>query len=386
MEPPPPSPSSTGDSTPNVTSTPSGTVKSKEEKLKELYQELEKLQTSFPTQAEGEPVGRYPQGWDENDWEKDFETHPIFMTKSPENPQELPPMVEAIRQLKYDPQFNSKEELAEKYKKEGNENFRLMKYRWAIESFTTGIKQSCDDNELNSQLFGNRAACHFRLGNHRSCIRDCQASIKLNPGNKKVVIRAAESIFILKDFRECVDFCKQHVARHVELEDFMVKSLKEIAKLEEEVEQQEKNKESEANHRKNLLDMVRSRGICLKGNLFESMHPAASGYHVKHTFEGDLLWPVIFVYPEYSQTDFIQDFHENDSFTKQFKQLFGDPLNRPAWDSANKYIPDKLKIFYMDSSNPDRMIPFDPKKTLKEIMTCPDYKLVGANPVFSIVA
>ena len=386
MDPPPPSPSSTGTSSPMVSTASAGDSKSKEEKLKDLYQELEKLQSSLTVdESAGEPVGRYANRWNEDDWEKDFETHPIFMSKPPENPEELPGMVEAMRQLKFDPEFNSKTELALTYKKEGNENFRLKKYHWAIDSFTAGIKQQSDDNQLNSQLFANRAACHFRLGNYRTAVKDSMTAIKFNPDNKKAVIRVADSLVQLKKYKECTDFCKALKSKHPELEDYLIKCLKELVG-QEDIRRAEKLKEKEEDKKKDkLMKLVNERGIKTHGNLFESLHPAASNFHVEMTADGQLVWPVIFVYPEYSQTDFIQEFHEDTTFEEQLQVLLGDPNNRPAWDTQGKYVPGRTKIGFPNPSTQE-MIPVDPKKSLKDILCSPNFILIGANPVFTILA
>ena len=45
----------------------------------------------------------YKDGWTEENWEEEMEKHPLFMTKPiDENAQDLPPAIEAIRQIKWD--------------------------------------------------------------------------------------------------------------------------------------------------------------------------------------------------------------------------------------------------------------------------------------------
>jgi tetratricopeptide (TPR) repeat protein len=395
MDPPPPSPASTEASSTVTTGASSPNpafgeaVKTKEEKLKELYQELEKLQSSFPTEESMEPGARYKDHWNEDDWEKDFESHPIFMSKAPENPEDIPAMVDALRQLKYDEDFNSKTELAANYKKDGNENFRLKKYRWAIDAFTAGIKQQCEDKQLNSQLYGNRAAAHFRLGNYRSSVKDSMTALKLNPDNKKAGLRVAESLFLLKDYRECVEYCKAHIKKYPELEDFLIKCLKELQNLEEEVKRQREKEEAQIIRRNRITQMVKDRGIKFIGDLFVSNHPAAANYHVECTVGGQLLWPVIFIYPQVGQTDFVPDMHEDSTLEDQLDVLLGDPTNRPAWDQEGKFIPKKsggqLKIGFFDS-DAGEMVPVDPKQTLKQIMTSSKFVLASANPIFTCIA
>lgn len=53
-----------------------------------------------------------------------------------------------------------------------------------------------------------------------------------------------------------------------------------------------------------------SKSVYLDMSSLEPCHPAAVGKRVH--FDGDsLVWPVLFLYPEYGETDFIQEFHED---------------------------------------------------------------------------
>ena len=70
-----------------------------------------------------------------------------------------------------------------------------------------------------------------------------------------------------------------------------------------------------------LIEALQSRGIRVgnKGkesktlldlSTVEPCHPAATGKRV-HLVDDSLIWPVLFLYPEYGETDFIQEFHED---------------------------------------------------------------------------
>ena len=52
----------------------------------------------------------YKDGWTESNWEEEIEKHPLFMTKPiDENSDDLPPAIEAMRQLKWnDPEDTPK--------------------------------------------------------------------------------------------------------------------------------------------------------------------------------------------------------------------------------------------------------------------------------------
>lgn len=126
----------------------------------ELIQKLQKENDDFIANLK---TSEYKDGWKEETWEKEMQEHPLFTTDLPEGA-ELPPLVEALQQLKYDSEMNGPEQLAENYKDDGNNNFKLKKYRWAVASYSEGLKQKCSNPQLNAQLYCNRAAAHFHLG------------------------------------------------------------------------------------------------------------------------------------------------------------------------------------------------------------------------------
>lgn len=326
--------------------------------------------------------GRYPDGWKEDTWEKEFEQHPAFMSVNPETG-ELPPMVEALQQLKYNPEFNTKLELAKTYKEDGNDNFRHKKYKWAVTSYTVAIKQECEDQELNSQLYGNRSASHFFIGNYRSSLNDALKSFSLNSENIKSASRIAQCYYQLKEYRECIDFCDKHSSKIEKLKEWKDKAEVEFEREELERIEREKRDAEFAEEKQKIEEALEKRSIKFRGPLFESVHPGATYIHVKLNEFGELVWPVIFVYPEHNQTDFLEQFNENDTFYEQFHVLFGDPDNKPPWDSQGKYTPDSIKIGYAKFDSED-LVQFSANMKLKDVLSSRDFVLLGANPTFSI--
>lgn len=57
-------------------------------------------------------------------------------------------------------------------------------------------------------------------------------------------------------------------------------------------------------------------------------------------------WPVIFLYPEYYETDFIQTFDESHCVQDHLNVMFGPNEPAPAWDKHKKYKANKLRLFY----------------------------------------
>ena len=48
------------------------------------------------------------------------------------------------------------------------------------------------------------------------------------------------------------------------------------------------------------------------------------------------MWPVLFLYPEHGETDFIEQFGENDQFSDHLETMFGAGVERPPWDAQNR--------------------------------------------------
>lgn len=71
----------------------------------ELIQKLQKENDDFIANLK---TSEYKDGWKEETWEKEMQEHPLFTTDLPEGA-ELPPLVEALQQLKYDSEMNGPE-------------------------------------------------------------------------------------------------------------------------------------------------------------------------------------------------------------------------------------------------------------------------------------
>ena len=89
------------------------------------------------------------------------------MKKTPQPGDEVHPMFEGLQKLKYDPEENTKEELALNYKEDGNFYMKHKKFRTAIYSYTEGIKTKCENPEVLAVLYNNRSAAQFFLKNYR---------------------------------------------------------------------------------------------------------------------------------------------------------------------------------------------------------------------------
>ena len=59
---------------------------------------------------------------------------------------------------------------ARAFKEEGNNEYRKGAYNYAIVCYTEGIKENCDDKNVNAKLFTDRATAHLQLGEYCSLL------------------------------------------------------------------------------------------------------------------------------------------------------------------------------------------------------------------------
>ncbi|XP_022904702.2 DNA polymerase interacting tetratricopeptide repeat-containing, protein of 47 kDa [Onthophagus taurus] len=351
-----------------------------EERL-ELAKKLDKDLDDFINNL---PKKKYADGWPEDKWEEEMEKHPFFMKTAPKPGDELHPLYEGLQQLKYDPNENSPTELATSYKDDGNFNFKHKNYRLAILSYTEGIKVKCGDPEIESSLLNNRSAANYYLKNYRSSLRDSELALKIKPDYVKAQIRAANCCFYLNQIEKCFEYCDLILKKNPSSE--ILKLKKDCMSLKKQLERDSRKKEFE-NKKKSkqeeaLMKEINNRGVKIR-NLKELdvNFPGIGFNRVYLNEENSLVWPVIFMYPEYKETDFIANFIETDLFVDHLHVIFE---NTPDWDLDKKYQINNLNVYYENPQKPS-IHKVDVNLTLKEIMQEKMFILKGGSPSFIIL-
>ncbi|XP_065844071.1 sperm-associated antigen 1-like isoform X2 [Oscarella lobularis] len=96
-------------------------------------------------------------------------------------------------------------------KNRGYEMFRNGDYSKALDNYNEAIEAleptRGDFKDAYASLLNNRAACHHRLGDCRSCIKDCDEGLSFNPKHAKLFMRRAFAYEALEKYgRAYVDF------------------------------------------------------------------------------------------------------------------------------------------------------------------------------------
>ena len=299
-------------------------------------------------------------------------------------------------------------------------------------------KQEVDDEAhkleiLKAQLITNRAAAQFRLGNCRSSLIDCRLALKEQPTHMKAIERAIECCIRLSRHEECIQWCDQGLevlngqdkAEQLPADEEKKKSLQSkrasAEKTRREVERNRRKEEMIAKKAKmeedRLLHAIRSRNIIIQKSHknenvelsmcdLEPCHPAALKKKVhfvkipdhdkdargNSNNEDDMLaWPVLFLYPEYGESDFIEEFTECDTILDHMNVMF-DNDSPPPWDTEAKYrCPDAINVYYEDATtNPARpkLIHIQVGNSLVETISKDQGHpgLIAGTPVFILLA
>lgn len=294
----------------------------------------------------------YKDGWKEETWREEMEKHPFFMTKPPEPEDQPSPLVEGLQNLRYDPDDNTPEELATKHKDDGNFNFKCRKYKLAILSYQEGLKLDFQNDELRAQMFNNMSASHYFLKNFRSSLTAAEQALKLKADYEKTILRAINCCVQLKEFDKCSNFCDKYLEL-VPGDDNVIKIKKEAFKSKKIAEMEKRKaikieKQKEADHTKLLLELnKRKLNIVGKSGPIKELtifDPRVPGLVKPVHLIGDfLVWPVVFLYPEYKTSDMIQEFNETTILYTHLVEIFAE---RPEWDVEGKYNADSVNVYF----------------------------------------
>ncbi|XP_054874927.1 tetratricopeptide repeat protein 4 [Amphiprion ocellaris] len=353
---------------------------------------------------------RYKNAFTENDWEEEFNKIPMFMKTAPEeiDPQKYPELA-CLQSIIHD-EDRPPEEQARCLKDEGNAYFKEKNYEKAVVSYSAGLKKKCGDQELNAVLLTNRAAAHFYLGNMRSALNDAAAAKKIKPDHLKALIRGAQCCIELRNFPDALQWCDEGLKAHPT--DKKLLELRATADKHKRAAERDarkaKVKEKKLHGQKEaLLAAIKDRGV----KLFQSMGPRQHGSEGEEEEEerssaaiaqlsldglnsqevtgaqvflddqGLLHWPVLFLYPEHQQSDFISAFCENNCFVDHLAVMFEE---LPPWDTDRKYLPQNLQLFFEDVEK-EKFYQVDPETSLLRTLQHKRFFVKGGTPSFIVL-
>ncbi|CAH8580616.1 unnamed protein product [Schistosoma turkestanicum] len=300
------------------------------------------------------------------DW-KNMVNHPAFGTEV-DLESDLHPAMEALQALKYESEDPNANALS--YKEEGNYYYKKKEFSKAILSYTAGLQAKSSDSKLNAILYTNRAICHFYLMNYRSCIRDCKSAVSLSPDYVKAYVKGIEACLALSKVDEALELSSTGLnvlPSSPELLEAQYKVLKKQMELDKEAEHR-----SKLNCRKEdvnaAYEILKSRGIDVNliSKPIDMPELSCSKFHVDSL--GKFHWPILFMYPEFGQTDFLKDVVESSTIIDCLNIIFGVNQPPPSWDPKHLYsLEDNAIKVYFEHDKLEKFILCSPEWTIKKL-------------------
>ena len=346
---------------------------------------------------------RYAHPLSEDNWEEELENIPLFMTKSPEEVDpEKAPGVAAMQALKFEEDDPKGRALS--YKDDGNEEFKKGNYKKAIKIYTEGINVNCSDTVAMSTLYANRANAHFKIGNYRTSLNDATEAKRIQPGYIKAIFRGACACIELERYNDAINWSKEgleHDPNQKSFQDLLKKATLRQKQYERDVRKKkaEENRIKKSNDR--LFEAIMSRGVTMRAipgdennddNAEDNSDKLAIlGINNQNMYErgqvtldddGVLHWPVLFVYPEHGQTDFIEAFNENQKFSDHLQVMFSS--QDVPWDVDQKYRSSQLEVCFEHVAK-NTLVSVSQSTCLGNVLSDFRYIVYGGTPSFIIL-
>jgi tetratricopeptide (TPR) repeat protein len=311
---------------------------------------------------------------------------PLFMTSLEDNDD-----LEALKALAYE---GTALEVAAGFKERGNESFKEKGFKDAKEFYGKGIQvlllevrkrqkgegEAKDKEEIKKEVgilemcLVNRAACHLKLKNYRSCVQDCGSALRINVKNVKAYFRSAEALLKLDKVAEADDACARGLA--VDPENKALHGIaNEIIKRNKEVEIRRKREAERENRRRleqvTLRAALKARGIkTRKTSQPPEMEDAKIELVPDPTDpESSVSFPAVLLYPLHLESDFVKAFNEMESVGDHLRYIL--PL---PWDKQGVYAMNSVEC-YMETIT-GGLVKVGRKASLLKVLTSGNVEVV----------
>eukprot|EP01132_Coremiostelium_polycephalum_P005169 gene5169-6434_t len=313
----------------------------KHEKAERKRIREEKIAAGIPVKSEEE---------ENNEWKN----LPIFMEELPQDPNSN----ESLKALQAITDESTPEERSESFKNLGNDYFKGGKefYSQALYYYNQALNVKCDNLKLNSVYLSNRAAVNLELKNYGHVIKDCTIAIEFNPENVKAYFRGAKASFALGKYKESIEFCDGGLK--VDSANKELKTIKENSQQKLDAIAKREREKREAEERKKMELIEKSRQLKLHGMVlgepkFEMTQYTGGGeestkIHFESVDNNGIVihFPVVFLYPEFGQSDYIKDFQDQDTFGDHLQVMFPPGTDYAPWDKEKAYTLDRIEVYF----------------------------------------
>lgn len=304
---------------------------------------------------------------------------PLFMKDLPQDVEDNQALA-ALQALAYE---GSPREIAGNFKAQGNDWYKEGKYSDALEFYNKALAQDFEDEPLTLSLYLNRAACHLALKNYRKTLNDCSRVLEMDSHNVKALYRSAQACRSIEKFDQALD-CISRALKLDPHEEVLSKEKSRIEQSKKEFLSREKQKverlSREILRTSQLSQAVQSRNLRIEWSQ-RPFEPVGEFCVTLDQESKELIWPVVFLYPEFKQSDIVQCFYENSSFRDQLEDILSSPA---PWDPEFNYTLSSAQVFYESQDN--RLVAVDLNQCLKNVLEEPGYFIKDGVPNFILLS
>ncbi|AJQ01309.1 AIC_G0003390.mRNA.1.CDS.1 [Saccharomyces cerevisiae] len=281
---------------------------------------------------------------------KEMNRMPFFMTKLDETDGAGGENVEleALKALAYE---GEPHEIAENFKKQGNELYKAKRFKDARELYSKGLAVEREDKSINESLYANRAACELELKNYRRCIEDCSKALTINPKNVKCYYRTSKAFFQLNKLEEAksaATFANQRIDQE---NKSILNMLSVIDRKEQELKAKEEKQQREAQERENKKIMLES-AMTLRNitnikthSPVELLNEGKIRLEDPMDFESQLIYPALIMYPTQDEFDFVGEVSELTTVQELVDLVLEGPQERFKKEGKENFTPKKVLVF-----------------------------------------
>jgi tetratricopeptide (TPR) repeat protein len=335
---------------------------------------------------------------DEDAWKK----MPIFMEEITEEDVAQNEAVQALSSIVYD--GCPAEEIALNRKEQGNKALQMAlnpeqvnrdnMARAAYHCYTEGIQAHGNDRRLNAQLYANRSLAHFIIKNFGHGLADGQKAVLMDPEYAKGYFRAAKCAERLQKYDIALNLLSKAKQLVPPLEGDTLKEVNDLETLcltrkdqmNAKIKRDSQKTRATAAETANIMRAITTHGIKI-GDLPEvtSEQMQQYGRHKPYfDVEGILHVPILFIYDEYSQTDYMQDVGGDVSVVELIDELMPFP-----WDDRGRYakLDDVVVVYKIDDGvKMPEYYEVDQAWPLLEVFRSETYQMPKLQPVLHVVA
>ena len=255
------------------------------------------------------------------------------------------------------------EEAAAAAKDRGNDEVKKKTkagYRSAVGHYTLGLDAKGGDGAVNAALHANRAHAHLQLENFGRALWDCERCLALQPGHVKALHRGATAALRLAPADRSMGRAKRAVemaleGARLEPDNPGFRSL--LKKSEEVLLSMQAARAAEEDRRRwaeRMDEAIKRRGLAVGPSAYDDIVPGGKDAAMAEldAKSGELHWPVLVLYPEFHESDYIQDVAETDTVAAHLDVLLAEGVP-PEWgegkapECSRAYTRAATRLYYM---------------------------------------